>query len=65
MSKAVEVIKAITGLLKTLLDGFGVIEAIFLIIVVALLTAVFRPEALSNSIEWLQGIIPLLPGGAG
>lgn len=60
MSQAVEVIKAITELIKAFFSGFGVVEAIVVVVVLALLVAIFRPEALAHSFEWLQGLIPLI-----
>lgn len=65
MNKTVEIIKAISGLMKTLLDGFGVVEAVVLVIIVGVLAAILAPDALEASLKWLSGLLPSVVNAGG
>ena len=63
MNKTVEVIKALTGLIKAFFEGFGVFEFLLGMIIILGMFAAFKPEALVALVDAIVSVLPHVPGG--
>lgn len=63
MTKFVEYLDAIGRLAKVFFDGFGVIEAVVVLVVVLGILALLDSAILTSLVEAFRGIAPSLRGG--